>query len=129
MSSFDEQLGKLLEAAAEIGTKVIGVAVENGPQAMDMILWTYRYQGIATIAQGIACAAITFVLSRIFIWSYRNTQDSFDLIPAVACGLSGISFFIMLIWSVVNLFDKWAWAAAIDPKLYMAHVILSKIGG
>lgn len=57
-------------------------------------------------------------------------QDNGAYVQAwVWTSFAGAGSFFLAMVAAAHLLDRWSWAAAIDPRLYLAHELLQKIGG
>lgn len=122
-------LDKLDQSLADIVQKLAGLSSQYGPAAEETLLATIRFHGVSTLAVGsvaLFISLIFFVLAaRVCLrCSYRVDDSSVFTIPLLC-----VSGGAMAIVSGVHLLDRWAWAAALDLRLYLAHEILEKIGG
>lgn len=121
-------MDKLDQTLADIVQKMADLSVQYGPDAGELLLATVRFDGISTLAIG--CAALFLALCLFALALYAgprldphrpNGMEGVFIIACVAGVVAGVT-------ACVHLGDRWAWAAAIDPRLFLAHEILQKIG-
>lgn len=135
--SFEQALGELTNVATEITKAMYSAAQEHGKDAVDLILATYRFEGISSLLMGVGLLVIAYLAFQNIskkLWKLGKEAFEKDNYPD-----SGVGFYItavisliisafVLVVGLVKLLDIWNWASAIDPRLYLAHMFLKKVG-
>ena len=118
-----ELIDKRLDAMAD---KLSELAAQYGPEVTDAVLAVTRLQGFEYLIYGVLFFIPSFLIAR-YAWysflkeGYKN-KDIDEIGPGLIIGaVSTLGFLI----TASNLFDIWVWVAIFEPKLFIAHKILS----
>jgi len=134
MSALDEAITKFLGITAKLTQKL----ADATPDAIQLVLQTYRFKGIGELVVGfvllIAATILAVNAQRKFRLAREIRQEAGDRWrhdeDAVVAGFSIVFAIVAVALGAIaasRLFDIWAWAAAIDPRLYLAHTLLEHL--
>lgn len=111
------------------------LAEKYGPGALELARASVRTDGIASIVIGFICGIIAVVLTwitvRLFNRSYPNGKFADNgygwgsMIGSIIIGVFAFSFAVSFCMSI---FEKWNWIAMVNPDLWLAHVMIAKVG-
>jgi len=120
--------GDVTQALQLAFDKLGEIAQHYGPSALDLATRAERMQGIASIVEGafaFGISALSIAALRHALKKLREDDDDAPWVVVLVIGavIGMISFFV----GCAGLFDVWAWTALFDPKLALAHDVLSAL--
>lgn len=110
----------------------IGTALSKyGPQALETMLSVVRYQGLGAIIIGLTLwvTSIPLCVFAFHCWKRAGKVERFDSTDwRFAASICFIGFAVLHLFAGSFLFNIWTWVAIFDPKIALAHQILTQIG-
>jgi hypothetical protein len=102
--------------------------------ARDLAIQAVQIGGFLNLAESFLFLFV-FLLCGMSFMKYKKTQikeifigdDDITTSFIIGCIIASVSL-VLLIGSVINIFDFWNWVAIFNPKLYIAHQLIVKVG-
>lgn len=119
------------QAIAKLGELVS----KHGPQAVDLAAQVVQVQAVGNLGIGVLTSAASiagFIGVARHIQStkarYGERYDITDTSPVIVAGGGTISAIAGLV-ALTYLLDVWNWVALSNPKLALAHQVLTRVTG
>lgn len=104
------------------------IAQHYGPSAIDLAVRAARMEGVASIIEGVIALGVSLVCLALVRRALKKLPETADEAPWIVVLVGGgILGIISAIVACCGLFDVWAWTALFDPKLALAHDILTAL--
>ena len=116
----NEKLTEMLTQLQEVAKTITEKLIVAAPDAIDMVLWVKRIEGMQFILIGLVfliLATCAFYMAKKF-WK-DDSEES-------ALAMSGISFGLCTI-SFVFIFNLWNWVSIFKPELTIAREIMNSV--
>ena len=114
--------------------KLEALVAQHGPQAVDTAAEVVRVGAIGDLIVGAGCAVATALiwrtLHRVSTTRWKETDvfdDPMGPFPMIALLAAGFLSCVTTIGALEGLLDVWNWVALFNPKLALAHQILSRV--
>ena len=124
------------QIAAAIADKLTDAFHAYATPAWELSLAATQADATITVYTGVACfvamlvtAGLTTLFALIALKAERQATSRNDNIAGVYTFMSvmcGFISLILLICSLANILDLWAWYGMNHPEVYLAHNLLSK---
>lgn len=105
----------------------------HGQQAVDAAVAVERMNGINTLVSAAGFAVLAGGFAKLATWLNGKRPSGDEILenplPAIGTCVAWLAACGCGVGVVVQLFDAWAWTAIFNPKLALAHDILSHLAG
>lgn len=112
----------------QLAQKLVEIIDKIQSPGVDLAIASMRVDGVQTVVGGVIAGAVVLALVYLTRWLYSKLDDAkhdTEFIIVLGVLLAGLAALACAFCSITSLCDVWAWVSLFNPKLALAHQLVS----